>query len=391
VIDDQLIALLEQALVMTEGQRTVERVALLARTCGALYYSPRRDRMPLLAEEATAIADELRDPVARALAAAARRRAFWDAGHLEQRLSDATELLTLGREAGDLELAMQGHAWLVVDLLEHGDSDAVNAQIEAFAAGADHLRQPLYLWHASVWRGMRALLAGRLEEAERFAEAALALGAPGEAVTAPQYYAAQLLAIRREQGRMAELEQPARQFVESNPQRPTWRAALVTLLCELDRTEEAQQELDLLAARRFQDIEQDGDWMTSITLLADCCADLGDAERAQDLYELLTPYREANVVIGLAVVCNGSAARYLGRLAATMGSERDATAHFERALVADAALKAPVCLARTQLAYASMLGPDSPRARALLASATATAEKLQLSAVLRRAAQLNWA
>ncbi len=391
VIDDQLIELLEQALVMTEGQRTVERVALLARACGTLYYSPDRYRMAELAHEATAIADELRDPVARALAAAARRRAFWDPDHLEQRLSDATELLTLGREAGDLELVMQGHAWLVVDLLEHGDSDAVNAQIEAFAAGADHLRQPLYLWHASVWRAMRALLAGRLEEAERFAEAALTLGAPGEAVTAPQYYAAQLLAIRREQGRMAELEQPARQFVESNPQRPTWRAALLTMLCELDRTEEAAHELDLLAEHRFRDIEQDGDWMTSVTLMADCCADLGDAERAQDLYELLTPYREANVVIGLAVVCNGSAARYLGRLAATMGSEREATAHFERALVADAALKAPVCLARTQLAYAQMLGPDSAKARTLLASATATAQRLQLTAVLRRATQLDWA
>ena len=390
MIDDQLIALLEQALVMTAGQRTVERVALLTRACGALYYSPGRGRMAELAEEATVIADELRDPVARALAAAARRRAFWDPGHLEQRLSDATELLTLGREAGDLELALQGHAWLVVDLLEHGDSEAVNAQIEAFAAGAERLRQPLYLWHASVWRAMRALLAGRLDEADRFAGEALALGAPGETLTAPQYYAAQLLAIRREQGRMAELEQPARQLVQSNPLRAAWRAGLATLLCELERTEEAQAELDGLASQNFQDIEQDGDWMTAITLLADCCADLGDAERAKYLYELLEPYRESNVVIGLAVVCLGSAARYLGRLAATMGCEPEATEHFERALMAEAALKAPVCLAHTQLAYARMLGSDSEKARSLLGSATATAQRLGLTSVLRRADKLGW-
>jgi DNA-binding SARP family transcriptional activator/tetratricopeptide (TPR) repeat protein len=390
VIDEQLIALLEQALVMTAGQRTVERVALLTRACGALYYSPARGRMVELANEATGIADELQDPAARALAAAARRRAFWDPGHLEQRLSDATELLTLGREAGDLELVLQGHAWLVVDLLEHGDSDAVNAQIEAFAAGAERLRQPLYLWNASVWRAMRALLAGRLEHAERLAAEALALGAPGETVTAQQYYAAQLLAIRREQGRMAELEQPARELVRTNPQRAAWRAGLATLLCELDRTEEARAELDALASENFQDIEQDGDWMTAITLLADCCADLGDAERAEHLYELLEPYREANVVIGLAVVCLGSAARYLGRLAATMGRGGEATEHFERALVAEAALKAPVCLAHTQLEYARMLGPDSAKARSLLEAATATAEKLGLSALLGRVAKLGW-
>ncbi|HEY8762952.1 MAG TPA: AAA family ATPase [Solirubrobacteraceae bacterium] len=390
VTDEALIALLEQALEMTAGQRTVERVALLTRTCGALYYSPGRGRMAELANEATEIAGELRDPVARALAAAARRRAFWDPGHLEQRLSDATELLTLGREAGDLELVLQGHAWLVVDLLEHGDSEAVNAQIEAFAAGAERLRQPLYLWHAAVWRAMRALLAGRLEEADRLANEAVAMAAGGETVTAPQYYAAQLLAIRLEQGRMAELEQPAREFVQSNAQRPAWRAALATLLCELGRTPEAQHEVDVLAQEDFEDIEQDGDWMTAITLLADCCADLGDAERAGHLYRLLTPYRDANVVIGLAVVCLGSAARYLGRLAATMGRDEEAKEHFERALVAEAALKAPVCLAHTQLEYARLLGPGSSKAQELLHDATVTAERLGLTAVLRRAAALNW-
>ena len=390
VTDEELIALLEQALEMTAGRRTVERVALLTRTCGALYYSPGRGRMAELANEATEIAGELRDPVARALAAAARRRAFWDPGHLEQRLSDATELLTLGREAGDLELVLQGHAWLVVDLLEHGDSEAVNAQIEAFAAGAERLRQPLYLWHAAVWRAMRALLAGRLEEADRLANEAVAMAAGGETVTAPQYYAAQLLAIRLEQGRMAELEQPAREFVQSNAQRPAWRAALATLLCELGRTPEAQHEVDVLAQEDFEDIEQDGDWMTAITLLADCCADLGDAERAGHLYRLLTPYRDANVVIGLAVVCLGSAARYLGRLAATMGRDEEAKEHFERALVAEAALKAPVCLAHTQLEYARLLGPGSSKAQELLHDATVTAERLGLTAVLRRAAALNW-
>jgi DNA-binding SARP family transcriptional activator/tetratricopeptide (TPR) repeat protein len=390
VTDGELIALLEQALEMTAGRRTVERVALLTRTCGALYYSPGRGRMAELANEATEIAAELRDPVARALAAAARRRAFWDPGHLEQRLSDATELLTLGREAGDLELVLQGHAWLVVDLLEHGDSEAVNAQIEAFAAGAERLRQPLYLWHAAVWRAMRALLAGRLEEADRLANEAVAMAAGGETVTAPQYYAAQLLAIRLEQGRMAELEQAAREFVQSNAQRPAWRAALATLLCELGRTPEAQHEVDVLAQEDFEDIEQDGDWMTAITLLADCCADLGDAERAGHLYRLLTPYRDANVVIGLAVVCLGSAARYLGRLAATMGRDEEAKEHFERALVAEAALKAPVCLAHTQLEYARLLGPGSSKAQELLHDATVTAERLGLTAVLRRAAALNW-
>ena len=361
VVDEELIALLEQALAMTAGERTVVRIGLLARLCGALYFSARRERMTELAAEATEIAQELGVPEARALAAAARRRTFWSPVYLEQRLSDSTELLTLAREAGDLELALQGHAWLVVDLLEHGDSDAVDIQIEAFTEGAESLRQPLYLWNAAVWRAMRALLAGKLEAADRLAAEALATGSYGEAVTAPQYYATQLLAIRREQSRIAELEQAAREMLKANPARAPWRAALATLLCESGQADEARQEFEVAAAHDFENIPIDGDWLITITLLADCGAALGDGARAAKLYELLQPYRDVNVVIGLAAVCLGSAAQYLGRLAAAMHRPQEAAEHFERALLANERLNAPICLAHTRLDYARLLGTSDPR------------------------------
>ncbi len=389
VIDVELIEMLRRALAMTAGERTVARVRLLAALCGPLYYSPWREEMAALATEATAIADELGEPEARALAAAARRRAFWGPAHLEQRLSDATELLTLGRDAGDSELVLQGHAWLVLDLLERGDADAVDAQIEAFTEGAQRLRQPLYLWQAAVWRTMRALLAGRLEQADRLATEALAAGSIGESVAAAQYYAIQLLAIRREQGRMAELEQPAREMVGSNPDRPAWRAAVATLLWESGRFEEAQAEFSAIAENDFADIERDGDWMIAITLLADCAVELADARRAQQLYDLLAPYRDVNVVIGLAAACLGSAARYLGRLAATVGRAEEAAMQFERALAGNSALKAPVCLAHTQLDYARLLGSGDTRAGELIGAAALTAEELGLEAVARRVAQLR--
>jgi len=214
VVDEELLGLLDRALEMTAPQRSTVRVRLLARLCGALYYSDRRERMAAASAEATEIASELDDPAARALAAAARRRTFWSPSRLDQRLSDSAELLRFAREADDMELTLQGHAWLVVDLLEHGDSQAVDAQIEAFTEGAERLRQPLYLWQAAVWRGMRALLEGHLEEADKLAAQALAIGARAEPVTARQYYGVQLIAIRRDQGRMGELEEAVRQVSE---------------------------------------------------------------------------------------------------------------------------------------------------------------------------------
>jgi hypothetical protein len=389
VVEDELIAMLERALAMTGGERSVLRVQLLSRLCGALYYSPDRGRMKELSDEANEIADELDDPEAKAHACAARRRAHWEPGQLGERTAAATEMLTAAREIGNLELELQAHAWLVVDLLEQGDITAVDAQIQAFSTGALYLRQPLYLWNVAVWQAMRALLAGQVDEAERLAQEAVARGSAAEEVTAGQYYSIQLLSIRKEQGRLAELENAARQLVALSPSVSAWRAGYARLLAEIGRDRDAQEELDILAAKDFQDIPQDNQWMIAVTLLGELCAELGDAHRAALLYEMLLPFREVNVVIGLAVVCQGSAERYLGLLAATKGEEGEAAVHFERALAANESLGAPVCLAHTQLDYARMLGRRSAQAELLIESAARTAEELKLPAVARRALELR--
>ena len=387
VVDTELIAMIERALEL-EPDRSLVRVRLLACLCGAIYYSPDGHRMRALSDEAIEIATELGDPEARAYALSARRRILWDAPHLSERVEVSTEMLTLARQIGNLELQLQAHAWLVVDLLERGDRDAVTAQIEAFDAGANRLRQPLYEWSSIVWRAMSALLAGQLDRADVLASEALAAGAPAEAVTASQYYAIQVLGIRREQGRMGELEHAARQLVDDNPGRPAWRAALATLLCEEGRLEDARDEFEKLAAGDFDDVPKDLDWTIAMTLLSDVCADLGDAERAALLYAKLKPYAAVNVVIGLAAVCLGSAESFLGKLAATMGDSAGAEYHFERALAANALLGAPGCLARTQVDYARALG-SGPRAVELIAAATQTAAELGLGAVARKVAELE--
>jgi DNA-binding SARP family transcriptional activator len=385
LVDSELIAMIERALEREPG-RTPTRVRLLACLCGAIYYSPDRDRMEALSHEAMEIATELGDAEARAYALGARRRMLWDAPHLQDRLEASTQMLTLARQIGNLELQLHAHAWLVVDLLERGDRDAVDAQLEAFAAGAVRLRQPLFEWNSILWRAMLGLLSGALDRADQLASEALAAGAPAEAATVMQYYSIQLLAIRREQGRMGELEQATRRLVAEHPGRPAWRAALADLLCEEGRLAEAQAEFERLAAADFDDIPRDLDWMIAMTLLSDVCADLGDAARAKLLYARLEPYADVNVVVGLAAACLGSTASFLGKLAATMGRCDLAASHFEHALARNAALKAPACLARTQIDYARALGQD-PRAEELLAAAARTAEELGLGAVARKVAQ----
>jgi hypothetical protein len=344
--------------------------------------------MKSLSEEAIRTAEALRDPEAMAHALAGRRRALWNPGHLNERVEASTEMLTHALRAQSLELQLQAHAWLVVDLLERGDRVAVDAQMKAFAVGARELRQPLYVWQETVWRGMAALMNGRLAEAEELADEALAAGAPAEEVAAVQYYAIQLLATRREQARMGELEPAARQMVGGNPGRPAWRAALLVMLCESDQHDRARPELEALAAEGFTDIPDDGDWLATMTLLSDACSELNDVPRMAALYQVLAPYAGATAVAGIGALCLGSAARYVGKLAAGSGRREEADRHFHRALKVNTALGSPVLVAHTQLDWAAALGRGG-RAQRMIEEAAATADQLGLAMIARRASRLR--
>ena len=155
------------------------------------------------------------------------------------------------------------------------------------------------------------------------------------------------------------------------------------MLLETGRLEEAAEQLTMLAANDFVDIPRDGDWMTTVTLLSEVSAGLGDAPSAARLYELLTPFAQLNVVIGVGALCLGSAARFLGKLAVALGDQQAAAEHFEQALEANSRLKAPLWLAHTRLDYGQALG-RGVRAQRMIDEARETAELLGLPALRRR-------
>jgi DNA-binding SARP family transcriptional activator len=383
IVDAELIALLERAIAATEGQATVARVLLLARLCGALYYSPRRDEMAALSRDATALAARLDDPLATGLAAAARRRAGWRPGNLDARLADSTEILQAAALAGNQELMLTGNAWLAVDLLERGDRVGVDAQMEAFEAGARRLRQPQYSWQATVWRAMISLMEGRLADAEQLAQDALSIGMRQDAITAGQYYAGQLLAIRREQLSLIELEQAARELVTANEDRPIWRLALAILLCDGGRLEEARSVLEPFTEQVVRSLTRDLDWMMTMTVLAEAAVILEDGPRARLLYELLAPHAGTVCLIGAGAVCRGPLDSYLGVLALTVDERETARTHLRAAIELERRIGAPLQLAYTQIEYARALGPGE-QARALLREARTGAATLAVPRLERR-------
>jgi DNA-binding NarL/FixJ family response regulator len=198
-----------------------------------------------------------------------------------------------------------------------------------------------------------------------------------------------MFTLRREQGRLREVEPLVRTFVQMHPAASTWRPGLALIYRELGLTAEARAEFDDLARHNFVDLPRDGLWVTCITYLAEVCAFLGDADRAIALYQLLLPYARYNIVAGGGVACYGAGSRYLGLLAMTMSRRGEAEQHFKAALALNARMGATPWLAHTQHDYAILLlgrgqPGDRERAVALLNEALASARALGMRTLEER-------
>jgi DNA-binding SARP family transcriptional activator/tetratricopeptide (TPR) repeat protein len=389
-VDEGRVALLEEALAGLGDENGGLRARLLARLALELYYSGDPERRLALSEEAVELARQLGDPRTLATCLDARHYALWRPETVDERLEVAAELRRVAEETGDPELELEGAGWTVVDLLELGDVQGADVQIAAATKLAEALQRPIWLWWSSLLRCARAQLAGDFDEAERLADATLAIGRHGQTENAVNAYAQAMFNIRREQGRLAEVEPAVRAFIEQYPMLVAWRAGLALLLVELGRLDEARAEFQRLAD---SDLPRDANWLIGVTLLAEVCGALGAGDRAAELYEALEPYAGRNVVVGRAATCNGAASRLLGILAAAMRSWECAEGHFISALAMHQRMGARPWNARTQVAYAEMLltrrqRGDSARARELLADAIVTADALGMRVVAARAREL---
>ncbi len=183
------------------------------------------------------------------------------------------------------------------------------------------------------------------------------------------WLAAQTYMLRREQGRLSELEAGLRAWAEQHPEVPAWRCVLVDLFTALGRNQDARREFEALAASEFAVLPRtDTQWLVSLVLLAEVCVVLEDEHRAEVLYELLRPHTGLNVVVGNTAVSWGSTDRLLGALAGILRRFEEAEGHFEAALEMHGRMGAHPWTAHTQHDFARMLqarGEARDRDRAL--------------------------
>jgi predicted ATPase len=383
VVDDVLVELLDAALAALGEDDSVLRVRVLARLAMALYFSySAAERRNALSSEALAMAQRVGDRSALAFALLARHFVLWGPGSVEERLTLATEVVRLAQEAGDLRIALEGRAWRILALFELGDINTVDQEIESYARQSAKLRLPRNQWYLTLVRSARAFLAGQFVEGERLAtEAAAVQGERGEQANALMFFGAQLFTLRREQGRLGELEPALTGFATQFAALPIWRCSVAVFYCEQGNYEAARRECDSLAAQDFAALLPDANRPPALALLAEACTMLGDIQRAALLYQLMLPYAERNIVVATSAICYGPAARYLGLLATTLARWEDATRHFADALTMSQRMGARPWTAHAQHDYARMLlmrnqKGDQAKAMELLDSALSTAQEL---------------
>lgn len=388
--DPRLIPLLREALNGLGQVDTRLRGRLLARLAGALRDETAGEERHALSKEAVEIARRLGDPETLAYTLDGRFAALWEPGNTEERLAIARELVRVAEAAGDKERVVQGHHYCLIGHFELGDLVAARMALAEKTRVAEELRQPAQRWYVAVMDAMLALFDGDMREAETLVHRAQ--GLHPHSWSANGSYRSQLFVLRREQVRLAEIEELIRRSAEEYAVFPVFRAMLAVLYAELGREEEARATFDAVAVNNFGDLPWDCEWLYGVALLADVACALGDLPRASILYRLLSPYARFNIVAP-AEVSAGSASRYLGVLATALSQWDEAARHFEAALTHNRAMGARSWVAHTEHDYARMLlrrrgEGDQEHARDLLLAALAAARELELSALEKKAEQL---
>jgi tetratricopeptide (TPR) repeat protein len=270
---------------------------------------------------------------------------------IDRWLSMASELTQIGEPLRDIEKVFSGHLHAFGALTVRGDVEAAEREFAAMTSVGHELRQPIQLWLIANAEVMRALQAGRIEEAERRVARALSLGSAGRRGVSDNttfQYVAHLheWALQRELGRLPDMRASLERFAAEYPLF-MFRSMLVSLYSEIGEEALAREELERLAADGFDGLELRTEWFFGASQLADACERLGVATHARTLYKALLPYADC-VVITHPEVSLGSAARYLGLLASVIGRQDDAVSHYEKALETNERIGARPWLARSQ-------------------------------------------
>lgn len=298
---------------------------------------------------------------------------------LDDRLAAARRVSSLAEQCGAVDLARNAHFLLMACLLERGDVRAVDAELASRHRRSSSFAQLENGRHAGWFRCMRALLDGRVVDAENLSLIALEVAQQEGDLDAVPVHVGQLGIIRWLQGREPEVEPYYGAARAEQPNDAVWSAVLARLWALTDRPDAARGALDALGD--LTAVRRDRNWLITMATAAEAAALVKHESALAVLRELLLPYSGRLVPIGLGVACWGTVARPLALVCRAMGLASEAE-HFLRAAIASCSTAgAQPWIAQAQLDLAELLrdvDDASIEAHELTTSALSTARALSI-------------
>lgn len=392
VIDDEVVALLEEALDRVGPDQPALRARLLVRLAVQLFYNldagERRDELVDMAVE---LARSSGDGATLAYVLINAQLVRWSPDRRDEALAWGEEALGLAQRLADTELALTTRNRKIDLLLELDDITGADLELEELDRLARDVADPRAHAHVALQRSRRAALEGRFEDAERLTAEAEALGARVRDPSIPYVTIGQTWARHWGRGTLGEVEAMARAAADAAPGLVTWRAGLARVYCETGREAEAHREFERLAASGFADMPRNDNWLIAMANLTDVCAHFGDVARAARLYELLEPFAGRNVVT-LHGLYAGPVDRYLGVLSGMLGERERGAEQLAAAYASAARLNARPAMAIVRLDEARVLATDpeaAGRALELLDEAAGIAAEIGASGLADQAEELR--
>ncbi|HSJ95502.1 MAG TPA: hypothetical protein VLC53_00425, partial [Myxococcota bacterium] len=242
-------------------------------------------------------------------------------------------------------------------------------------------------WHLVTYDAGRALMEGRVGEAEDRMDEALAVGRRAGHPYAETVHGVQAVELARLRGD----PEAVLRLAEGDPWldlRPTWLEAMAArALLALGRGEEARARFEMLAQRGFDRLRRNVRWTKNLVELAGLCAELRDAPRAAALITLLTPFEHHHAVLPVPICHGGPVSHALARLHEAVGALDLADECYTRAAADAHRLGARPSEARVAIDHALLCARRGDRvgARERRAQALAVARAAGLTALERAA------
>lgn len=269
-----------------------------------------------------------------------------------------------------------------------GDRVGFEADVVACERFGRERRFWFFLWTPRYLEATLALLDGRFDEADGLAADALQMAPEGFGM-ALEVAGRQRFRVRTELGDDEEALNEARALVGNFAENPIHLSMLAAAESRLNR-DGARGRLERFVEQGPTGRMPPERVPVSLAYRVEVSVALGSRLAAEGLYQSLLPYEGQIVIGGMGEGCQGAVDRFLGMLAGLAGRSGDAQAHFKSALALEAGLRSPPLLARTQYwcGRFQMESGDADGARASLAAALDTAERLGMKGLSRDAQAL---